>query len=199
MKITGPCGTPETIEHPERHDGGMWPFVMIHGDQATWADSRTELVGALIEGYEELGDNPAGYEAAFEARYTQAVALATSVQTSVLLDAAEAGTFDPADLVATPAGEEQLQAFFVERTVPFDPRGTALAGNVDDSGAPVWDHEVPLVLIATDYAPFTDRPLPTGRVVMIDPSNEKTYLDCLHALSRIVLFVHTELQVSAPT
>lgn len=189
MKFTGPCGTPDTIDHPDHPNGDVWPFLMIHGDQATWADTRTELLGALIEGYDGLPDDPSGYESGFVARYTQAVAVATDVQTSVLLDAGEQGAFDPDALARTPEGEERLQVLFRERTISFDPTGTALDGQRDPAGNPVWDFDVPLVLIATDYAPYTDLREPTGRVIFVDPSTETTYLDSLQALNRVILFV----------
>lgn len=189
MKFTGPCATPDTIDHPAHPDGGTWPFLMIHGDQATWADTRTELIGALIEGYDTLPDDPTGYERGFVARYTQAVAVATDAQTSVLLDAGEKGHFDPDALTRTPEGEERIQALFGERTVAYDPTGTALDSHRDETGTPVWDFDVPLVLVATDYAPYTGLPAPTGRVLYVDPSTETSYLDSLQSLNRVILFV----------
>jgi hypothetical protein len=190
MKTTGPCATPDTITHPPHPDSddGRWPFLMIHGSTAVWADTRTELIGELIAGYDDLADDPDGYQEATGLRYVQAVTVTTAVQTSVLLEAGESGAFDPAVLVTTPKGDEQLQALMIERTVPFAPApGTPLDGDGDDG--PVWDHEVPLVLIATDYAPFTDRARPTGRIIWFDPSNERTHLNSLADLGQIALFI----------
>lgn len=183
MKVTGPCATPDTIEHPAHPDGGPWPFFMVHGDKATWADTRTELISALIDGYEDLPETPEGFEAAFDLRYAQAITLASDVQASMMAHAVESGAVDLGDLTSTPVGDEQFQALLTERTIPFDPRGTVL----DTGDGPVWDCEIPLVLIATDYAPFSGRPLPTGRVAFVDPSTETAYLDSLQAFGRVLV------------
>ena len=46
-------------EIPGRSDGQQWPFAMLHrdqthGDLCTVADTNTELLGALIDGYADL-------------------------------------------------------------------------------------------------------------------------------------------------
>lgn len=190
MYLSGPCLTPETIEEPEHPEGDIWAFLMIHGEVATWADSLTELLTQIVEGYIFLEDTPEGHREALGLRYEQALSVATSTQTSFLIEGANRGEFDPDVMVGSPVGDEQLQALMIERTVAFDPSGTALDGFRDENGAPVWSHPVPLVLISTDYAPFTDLVAPTGNIVFIDPSSEATYLDSLHRVGRIVLLVN---------
>lgn len=55
-----------------------------------------------------------------------------------------------------------------------------------------WQHVVPLVLIATDYLPFTGREAPTGNVLWLDPSTEVTYLRSLARLGILEFRVHGE-------
>ena len=38
---------------------------------------------------------------------------------------------------------------------------------------------MPLVLIETDYEPFTQRPLPTGNIAWLNPYTEETFLESL--------------------
>ena len=40
-----------------------------------------------------------------------------------------------------------------------------------------WAEDVPLVLVRTDFAPFTDRVSPTGGVLWIDPSTEREFVE----------------------
>ena len=174
MKVTVDSPPPGTGPEPPPHES-VWPFLMAHGDQITWADTRTELVGALIDGYDGILDGPDGLAEATWARYRQAVAVAADVQASILLDATEKGAFDPEQLAATPDGEAVLNALMVERTVPL----TEMAE---------WTFEVPLVLVATDYAPFTDRPQPSGRIIWMDPSDEARHLDSLERVGRVRVF-----------
>ena len=47
------------------------------------------------------------------------------------------------------------------------------------------DLAVPLVVIATDYQPYTDRLAPNGRIVWLDPSTEVTFLRALDSLGII--------------
>ena len=42
-----------------------------------------------------------------------------------------------------------------------------------------WRQPVPLVLIDTDYEPFTVRPRPEGRVIYLRPAQEHDYLASL--------------------
>ena len=55
--------------------------------------------------------------------------------------------------------------------------------------AGVWDDAVPLTLVATDYAPFTDVGAPTGNVRVIDPSDERTFCESLDALGLVHVLI----------
>ena len=175
MKVTVDSPPPGTGPEPPPHES-VWPFLMAHGDQITWADTRSELVAALIDGYDEIADSPDGVTEATWARYRQTMAVTADVQASILADATDKGAFDPEQLAATPEGETILTALMVERTVPF----TELVE---------WTFEVPLVLIESDYAPFTDRARPDGRIIWIDPSDERRYLESLERVQRVRVFV----------
>lgn len=93
-------------------------------------------------------------------RYESAVATAGELQETLIAAAAENGDFD-----AAVAGEEVLTAMLPAKTTPYT--------------GPTWRQSVPLVLIDTDYQPFTSRPRPDGRVIYLRPAQEHDYLASL--------------------
>jgi len=172
----------DTFLAPPRDDHGSWPFLLLHAGDATqrptdisltFADTATELVGALIPGYDAIphstGSNCAGrgtpsdadHDEALWLRYSQAVATAALVQQHILAAAVTNGDFDSA-------------------AVPEDALTALLGDKTDVFTGEQWRWNVLLVLISTDYAPFTQRPKPAGRVAYLDPSTETTYLTSLH-------------------
>lgn len=172
---------PEIPEPPVRADGERWAFVCGHGNGLTVADTRTEIVAQVI-GDDYPTDDP---DEALVSRYGAAVRVASSYQLTLLVRAAEQGTFDPAEMASRrPFGEDMVNIVMRDRTVAVS------AGELpfDDDGAPTWDDpSLPLVLVATDYGPATDRPRPTGNVAWVDPSTETTFLDSLVAARWIVM------------
>ena len=74
---------------------------------------------------------------------------------------------------------------------PAGPRGCQGARSFE------WTEDVPLVAVATDYAPFTARPAPTGRVVMLDPSSEMGFCLSLAALGLFEFYTKAEAPVAA--
>ena len=84
----------------------------------------------------------------------------TIVVGALLATAAVHGDFDAAQ-----AGEGTLTALLADKTVP--------------TSCTEWRCAVPLVLIDTDYAPFTPRPRPDGRVIYLRPAQEHDYLASL--------------------
>ncbi len=178
----------DTFLAPPRDDHSSWPFLLLHAGDATrrpqdisltFADTATELVGVLIPGYDAIphrsGAEGAGrgtpsdadhdealcHDEALWLRYGQAVATAELIQQRILAAAVTNGDFDPAA-----APEDALTALLGDKTDVFT--------------GEQWRWNVLLVLIATDYAPFTDVPRPTGRVAYLDPNTETTYLTSLH-------------------
>lgn len=95
-----------------------------------------------------------------------------------MAEATNEDRFDPST-----SSEDVLTALFNEREIPFE----GVTGP-DGSVSVNWEHEVPLVLIDTDYAPFTERPTPTGSVVLLRPSSELEYLRSLSDAGMIQLF-----------
>lgn len=191
MITTIPAGDGDELPALYRPDGGDYPFLMLHGEEFTGADTRTELVGAMLPGYADLPDSPHGDDEATQQRWEQAVATATEIQTGLLAGAAATGSFDPAD-----AGEDTLTALLQDKDIPFIGLPVKGAGTTaaDEQGVPPvtlqWpDSLPPLVLVATDYAPYTTAPRPHGNVLLLDPHTETTWLDSLAEMGLIRLWV----------
>lgn len=158
-------------EMPVREDGTQYPFRVALDDLVILADTRTEAVGHLIEGYAALPADEEGDEEALYERYRSAVGIANAHQGALAAAAAEKGTFDPAA-----ENENTLTALFTGRDEKLDEFAE-------------WSHHVPLVLVASGYAPYTNSPRPTGNVLWIDPFTETTYLDTLATAGLIELYV----------
>lgn len=151
-------------------------FRMTHGGGTTESDTLTALVAALVGGdYADLPQTDEGNRQALTARWQQSASTANLVQAVVIAAATETGAFDVGS-----AGEDILTPLFADRARPVD--------SVDD-----WSQEVPLVLISTDYAPFTDRTPPTGNVRWINPHTERTYIETLSGLGVV------DFEVLAPS
>lgn len=50
-----------------------------------------------------------------------------------------------------------------------------------------WNHPVPLVCITSFYSPWADTPAPTGNIIWLDPTDETTLLETLHATGVIAV------------
>jgi hypothetical protein len=178
---------------PERPDGGPWPYaaVTLSGD-TYFADSVTEIIEATLPGYADLKfvDDAGnvelideGNDVALVMRYDDLIGYATGLQESLVGTAIERANFDP-----TSVSEDVLTALFAERIVPFE--GVPYSDDVNDERVNLeWELEVPLVLITSDYVPFTERPAPTGNIIWLDPTTELTYLRSLDRLGVMKLLV----------
>ena len=174
--IDGPIQTQH--EHP---DGGAWPFAMTKGEQTVFSDTAGGILAHIIPGYDQIADadvensNRPGHDEALIVRWQSAVATASEIQAFICADLALEERFDPAAETET-----TLTALFGDKTIPIET-------------FEVWDHEViPLVLVATDYAPFTERTPVTGNVLWLDPSDEVAYLRSLANLGVISFYNHDE-------
>jgi hypothetical protein len=107
-----------------------------------YADTVSELLSAVIPGYDELPSNENGDEAAFVARYEAAIELANLVQTGLVIDATENDGWSPEQVT-----EDELNALFQSKVVPFVP-----CEGADGTVSAEWRVDVPLVVIDTDYA-----------------------------------------------
>jgi hypothetical protein len=167
---TIPAGNPDTAP-PPHPDGGEWTYCVVPmSGELVYSDSLTDLVAAGIPGYVDLPDTDDGHDRALVMRYDDLVSLANKFQRWLVNDAARRELIDISGL-----GEDALTALMADRSAVF-------AGVSSQDDPFDWQIEVPLVLMATDYSPFTDRPSPTGRIVWIDPETEFTYLESLSAL-----------------
>lgn len=133
------------------------------------AETLTDLVSELIEDYPPTTGRLSDVTEQFEAMVGYATEQANIRQGLYAVVATNEGDFDP-----EVESEETLTAIFSSRDV-FVPT------------FPVWEGSFPLVLVATNYYPFTDVPVPAGNVELIDPSNERTLLTSLADLGDFAL------------
>lgn len=152
---------------PARPSGGAWPFSLVTATTTIVAESITELVAHLVgETYVGLDDDQA-----LLARYDAACTIAGMTQALYCETA-----LDPAAET-----EETLTALLSDRG----------QGAVELQGP--WTHEVPLVLVRTDYEPFTETSVPGGNVVFVDPSHERVFLESLDRFGFVSFLVHQPL------
>lgn len=98
-----------------------------------------------------------------------------ATQGALCAQAGDAGRFDPAG-----ESEDVLTALFTERDRPFAGIDRPSGGRSYD-----WQHDVPLVLLDTDYEPYTGRRTPTGPIVWLRPALESSYLDSLAEIGAV--------------
>jgi hypothetical protein len=172
MRVTADYQGDGLGDIPAHPQGGQWAYAMAHdGDLVSFADTAGELVGVLIEGYDQIGDTEADHDHALLVRYEHLVILAAHYQGLANQAAESAGDLDVAD-------EDTLTALYADRAEPY-------------TGPQSWTGP-PLILLATDYSPFTARPAPTGdTVTLLDPSRETTHLACLGELGFIAFGAFT--------
>ncbi len=173
MSVTiGKC---DEVPTPQGHTG--FRYAMDHGDgETTLSDNLSELIAKTIPGYDRFGDDDEGHDSATFARAQHMAQVASAVQASLIREAVAATPgFDPGS-----ASDDVLTALSQDRRLPFEG-----VSSPDGAICHEWTESVPLVLVSTDYHPFTVRVAPTGEVVLLDPSTELTYLLTLHSLGLI--------------
>ncbi len=159
---------------PRREDGSPYPLVGVFDRRHAWVgECAADLLGALIDGYDRLPAGVAGEPEALQLRWHHAVNVANNVQQTRTAEAANQGQLDLKQL-----DEADLTLLFADRANPVD---------VD-----MWELAVPLVVLTTDYAPYSSRTPPDGRVVWIDPSDEMRYLRSLGELGLIEFYTYRE-------
>ena len=168
--ITIEGALPDTF--PVREDGTPYPFALAWEERAVLAESRTELTAEIIEGYADLPETEEGDTEALYARYRTSVQIANTLQQVLAANATEEGTFDPST-----QSEDVLTAIFTDRSEKIDEIAE-------------WTNTVPLVLVATEYAPYSTATKPAGNVLWVDPFTETTFLDTLSDLGLVELFIN---------
>lgn len=155
-----------------REDGTSWHAAIIYeGGAIVVADSVTELVADLIDDY-EFEDTVEGARASLDARYDFAVEVVTGRQAIQAFAMTAEGDFDPAV-----ESETVLTAIFADKD--------QAVVDVEE-----WGHTMPLLLVATDYAPYTKLPAPKGNIQWVDPATELTLLLSLQALGDLELLIN---------
>ncbi len=176
-------------DHPDGEDGWLYLVMWPSGD-LLYSDNLSEIVVATIQDdrYQDFldDDSDKAHDECLVMRYEELCDLGSKVQAYLVEEGAERGAVDLAQV-----GEDVLTALFSDRHVPF-------AGVWRDGVTSFeWTEDVPLVAIATDYVPFTSRPAPTGRVVMLDPSSEMGYCLSLAALGLFEFYTKAGLLAAA--
>jgi hypothetical protein len=174
--------------HPDGEAGWLYLVMWPSGD-LLYSDNLGEIVVASIQDdrYQDFLDDESdeAHDACLVMRYEELCDLGSKVQAYLV----EEGVEQRGALDLNTVGEDVLTALFSDRHVPF-------AGVWRDGATSYeWTEDVPLVAIATDYAPFTSRPAPTGRVVMLDPSSEMGYCLSLAALGLFEFFTKAVVAV----
>jgi hypothetical protein len=166
----------EVITEPQiREDGTSWPLAMIRGEQTILADHASEIIAYLIPDYDKIPQTPEGHDSALVERWKCCVITASDVQSMILVDRAAEGAFVPAN-----EPEWVINALFADKLVPVEEFES-------------WPHpNLPLVLIATDYAPYTERTPVTGNVLWLDPADEILFLHSLNNIGAIQFYTHED-------
>lgn len=171
---------------PVHEDGTRYPYAMhFDGDKFIgYADTPTELLGILIEGYEELESQDAQV-----ARIRLAISAQVAAQAQI-----------NADAMATGAWESLSES---EQALLNGPRFEQPHGWGDPNEmGDVWDSKIPLVLVETGYAPYgeVDKPI-SGIADVLNPPNifwlrpvdEWEFLQSLHHTGFISVFEATDI------
>jgi len=140
------------------------PFALLDNatSEVTYADSVSDLVDQMLDGHQEASSDR-------DRLLLRADALAAA--------AARATAAMLADLGVTGLSEDALTVLMHDR------RGDAVQFSA-------WASDLPLLLLATSYAPYTDTPAPEGdAIVWLNPATERTFLDSLQSLGLVELFV----------
>lgn len=167
----------EATELPQDENGSPWPFILIREDTAYLAHSRTELVGALIDGYEDIPHTSAGDEEALLARIDVAVEVASALQGA-------------ASAFATNESGVNFEEFPELAELVFTPKEVAL----DIEGG--YQYDLPLYVVTSTYD-AAKKNVPEGEsVIVIDPSDETTLLSSLAATGICSLLVASEVPES---
>lgn len=134
-------GVPGTLEElPLKDSGAQWrkSAIFNNGKNVVLADSYAGIISAYVEEYEE---------AEFSRRGAIREFLAKEVQRAFNED------------ILKQAGDEitEKEKSILKEVVPFKE-------NSEEEN--VWDADVPLLISVGDYAPYSDIPKPTGKMVV---------------------------------
>lgn len=174
----------EAPPSPLHEDGTRYPFSMrFDGEKfIAFGDTPAELLGLLISGYEALDSRE---------QQVERIKFATRVQvvTQAMLNAE--------------ADPEVLDALTeAESAVINGPRFEQPHGWGEGDEGDVWDSPLPLVLVETGYAPYTDFDKPISgmgdvenppNMIWLRPIDEWEFLTSLAEAGYIDLYEATDL------
>lgn len=152
---------------------GASQFSLHIGNRTVRADRNDELLAAVI-GPEYLEESDP--EVLFLMRLEQAILIATAVQESIVAAAVQRRDLDET------TDEAVWTALLAERETV-------------DPGVR-WEHRVPLVLVTSLFAPYSERDRPIGNIAWVDPTDDMTMLETLQGLGVIELLEHGDLAVA---
>lgn len=158
---------------PAGPEEGVGWFSLRIGDRTVRSDRNDELLAAVIgpEYLEE--DDP---EVLFLMRLEQAIVIATAVQESIVAAAVQHHDLDET------TEEDVWTALLAERETV-------------DPGVR-WEHRVPLVLVTSLFAPYSEKDQPIGNIAWVDPTDDVTMLESLQGLGVLELLEHGDLAVA---
>lgn len=157
---------PDTTTLPDGPDG-PWTLWMSAGRCGYAAASLTDLVCVLIEDYPVEGTD----QDRLISRARAASRFAATVQGARIAERSALGAYEPHGMSRD------------EVSIAFEDKSSA----VSTEGK--WrNKEVPLVLVASHYEPYTCLAKPTGNVAYIDPFTELTLLESLRGCGLIELY-----------
>ncbi|SDH37687.1 hypothetical protein [Microbacterium sp. 77mftsu3.1] len=158
----------DAIRLPAHPDGGAWICGWLKPDgDVIFADSLSDVVGVLIDGYDDLDDEHPD-DLHLQARIDVLAPLAAQAQTLILADLATAGVRLSEDELTAAMRNKELYA-----------------------GISRWNPSEPLVLMTTAYQPYTDQEKPEGAVLWLDPTNEAAFLGSLQKLGQGHMWVQS--------
>jgi len=169
---------------PQSPRGAVWPYVLALPTVTYYSDELASLVEIFIPGYTDIQKSAdIGFNMTVD---RQAFILNTSLieyagqEQNRLVDVA----IKQGVLKFTQPPNEVQRVLTRSRSLPFD--GLISEDTLDYH----WDHVVPLILFATDYHPYADRPRPTGHsIIFLDASSERAFLDSMSVLGFCRFFV----------
>jgi len=151
--------------YPEKWGDNM-PYLVETAHERYYADNLEELVDLFVDHYLYP---PPEHDPQLYHSLVMAQALleeASRYQRTLVAN----NSIDVADYF-------YAETITASKALPFMGRVT------DDGGIDMeWDYPTPLILLRTDYEPYTSRALPTGNVIFVDPSSEGSFLRSLELL-----------------
>lgn len=152
--------TNDPLEIPTREDGSLYGVALATPQATIGADTYDELLTELIPDYPTVQDTEDQVERADALRFAYLAQEADVLQEQAVRAAIEGG------FLGEDADDEVKQVLTAPRHERVDVPGDQ------------WDiTQLPLILLTTHYAPFSDAPAPTGAgVVWLDPTDARTYV-----------------------